>query len=321
MDEHANESIDSNEVCNYRPVLSYPANTMTDIVLSPEMETLHHSDERYPAFHAATVWQISTAFDFTPESIVFESRTGLYLYNVSLPDLILDPEKVYYWRVRHVDHYRSVSPWSLPFSFTTTAYSDEKDDNGNGIPDHQELLYGLDDTIDLDQNGIGDIKQNDIWVVRATNPAGYIGLTIKNFPEQLKLDFRFLKTIDLPLPTDLAGVVPNRFLSGIVFKSLIDPPGSMVAVDIVISKIDMAEPIWYHRDPDSGWRHSEAASFDDPAATFSLQIQDGGEGDDDGTANGSITHTGGFSPRRIAPPAGDDRDGGPCFVNSIPWNR
>ncbi len=322
VDSDANESVDSNEVCNYRPLLSFPAEGQTGVFLSPDMGALTLSDGRYAAIHAATQWQISTSSDFAPETMVFETRTNVYLNNLTLPDLILERGTVYYWRVRHFDHYRSNSPWSIPSSFTTSVESDWDDKNLNGIPDDQEIVAGLDDSIDVDADGRADILQNDIWVIKPAVGGGYIGLSVNGI-DVPDVEILVLRSIDTPTNESLSAILPNQTIAGISVKTGLQPPGSNMVFTIYISKIQMDQPTWYYLDPASGWRPYEAATIDEQSSKISLTIQDGGDGDDDGVSNGSISHTGGFSPKTttVALSGGNGGGGGSCFLTSIARDR
>ena len=113
--------------------------------------------------HAMTQYQISTSEDFS--DLIFHHASRVYLTGLNLFELLLDPETLYYWRVRFIDSHNGASQWSETRFFITKGYDEVGDGNGNGVPDIQEL----DDHVDFDENGIPDVEQADMLGVSTTD--------------------------------------------------------------------------------------------------------------------------------------------------------
>ena len=138
-----------------QPVLSLPADGASAVSLTPELQTSVFSDTDSGDTHLKTQWQISLDVSFS--SLVFDVTGNTVLTSLILPELLLNINTTYYWRVRFFDNHDEGSEWSETYAFTTLVASVD-DMDANGIPDDQEV----DDTVDLDQNGTSDIYQNDI---------------------------------------------------------------------------------------------------------------------------------------------------------------
>jgi len=137
------------------PVLSLPTDSTSAVSLTPELLISTFSDPDSGDTYLNTQWQISTNDTFS--SLVFDKTGNQDLTSLIVPELVLNNNTTYYWRVRFFDNHDEASQWSGAYSFTTPVTSVD-DTNANNIPDDQEV----DDTVDLDQDGISDIYQDDI---------------------------------------------------------------------------------------------------------------------------------------------------------------
>ncbi len=125
------------------------------VSLTPELQTGAFSDPDSGDTHLKTQWQISLDDSFS--SLVFDVTSNVHLTSLIVPELVLNINTTYYWRVRFFDNHDEASEWSETYAFTTLVASvDDMDENG--IPDDQEV----DDTVDLDEDGTPDIYQDDI---------------------------------------------------------------------------------------------------------------------------------------------------------------
>jgi hypothetical protein len=145
------------------PLLFLPEDDKTDVLLSPELQAYGLAGAAGD-IHSKSRWQVSSlADDFSTGALVLDLTSDSQLTTFIVPDLMLDINSTYYWRVKF--HYGSgaQSEWSNPFSITTIT-SDERDQNNNGIPDSQEID---DPNLDLDANGEPDINQKDMKGVKS----------------------------------------------------------------------------------------------------------------------------------------------------------
>ena len=264
-----------------QPALSSPDNEDTNVSLTPELLTEAFYDPDNGDTHARTQWQISTASDFSDtEKCVFDIENNSHLVSLFVPDLILDADMTYYWRVRFYDNHNNGSEWSSPYSFTTLAafYSDDQDEDG--VPDNQQV----DSTVDLDGNGVSDIDQDDIKSVNAV--AGNIQIGVKGSSNVASIDS--VKFVD-PDIIDPEGSPKDIPLGLIGFKLSIDNPGDIAEVIVYFSEVAPSGTRWYKYDLVDGWQdYSDHANFSTDRRSVTLELEDGGYGDVDGVANGVI---------------------------------
>jgi len=90
------------------------------VSLTPMLEASDYSDAENNE-HLLTEWQIAYNIDFL--EIVFEDTTPINKQTIQIPLAILEPETIYYWRVRYSD-IGGWSDWSEPIQFTTISLDD-----------------------------------------------------------------------------------------------------------------------------------------------------------------------------------------------------
>ncbi len=137
-------------------VLVSPDDQAAGLSLSLSFET-GYGQTADKSRHAGTMWQIGLDTDFT--DLVLDVISRNYKTGLTVPVGVLDPYLTYYWRAGYVGTDGLIWPWSESRSFVVTqeAYVDE---NGNGIPDDQELEQGT--RSDLDGDGENDLSQEDM---------------------------------------------------------------------------------------------------------------------------------------------------------------
>ncbi len=308
------ESSNSNEVCNYQPVLLNPSNGTDATASTPALQSQALSDPAYAAIHAATQWQISTSALFEAGTMVYDQKFSNQLYSIQVVDFILDFGRVYYWRVRNFDHHQTVSKWSAVFYFSVMNSENPADANGNGIPDAQELKSGVDDLVDLDHNNQPDMAQNDIKVLKCFN-GGLVGI-IAQAANAGGIDFHGIqvksldKTTtgqDLDLPLGLISLeIPVKENGGIANLSL-----SYANIGQNFITLN-----WQQLSGGNSLVAYDHAAFAADQNKASLELKDGGYGDEDGLENGKIVHSGGVGAKSAAitvTGAGGSRSGG-CFM-------
>ena len=269
------------------PLLFLPETGKTDISLTPDLQVygLAGADGD---IHRETHWQIGThADDFSVGMLVLDVVSDSRLTALTVPDLILDVDTTYYWRVRFSYESGAQSEWSDPFSFTTIA-ADDTDLNLNGIPDSQEID---DPTLDLDADGTSDITQADMKVVKSgLDNSAIIVQTGSN-----------TASIDRLVWIDPAGIAdslnrPDNLPIGLInFKMTVATPGATAEVVIYFSQPALAGARWYWYHPLTGWQdYSSHATFSPDGTSVTLSLMDGGYGDADGAANGIIADPSGM---------------------------
>ncbi len=225
-----------------KPVLNLPANSSTNIAFNPQLGTDSYVDVENDA-HLKTHWQISLDQAFnTSANILYELETFDSLVRLSVPELILSPDKIYYWRVRFFDARNGRSLWSDPFSFRTNA-TDIQDTNGDGVPDIQQVTDG---TIDLDQDGDLDLSSTTYKMVN-NNSITYGLKALSNISV-----VECLKSINSDEISDSFGKPSNLDYGLIEFKIKVDNIGDTAEVRVYFSK-----PIgttWYKYDLINGWK-------------------------------------------------------------------
>jgi len=276
----------------YPPLLIAPAPIAPDgsVSLTPLLETEEFDDPNFNDIHSQTQWEIVRADD---EFIVFDVTTESSLTSLTVPKMILDYDTSYIWRVKFSDNYGGDSDWSEAGYFTTEFL--EEDSDGNGILDHQEV----DDTLDLDKDGVADRKQSDIKCIVANSGNAQIGVSIRdaeNVDSILSLEIE---------DTENANLVSNskgkpRFIDfGLLhFKLLLNAPGEETVVTIHLSEAPFGKgkknkrervKIYKYDPVNSEWLdYSEYAEFSSDRKKVYLTLKDGGFGDADGIENGII---------------------------------
>jgi hypothetical protein len=294
-----------------KPTLSSPENLAGSVGLLATLLTQAYDDPENDQ-HGSTVWQISTVEDdFSPEHLVLNVRSDVWLTALDLPELVLLPDQTYFWRVMFSDQKNEPSEWSDIFSFSTVE-NDEKDQDGNGIPDGQEVT---DDTLDLDDDGTSDINQDNMMCVKSTLGSNVIVLSGMTNVTGLEA----LSAMDPDSVNDTENRPENLPYGLVSFKITVSNPGDEAQVKLYFSKALPKDVSWHKYDGFNGWQDfSDHADFAADRLSVILTLKDGGFGDMDGVENGMIIDPSG--------PAGSDREafsfpknakGSDCFISSV----
>ena len=191
------------------------------VALTPELQVDLFYDSDHGDHHMESQWQILRESD---EIFVMDVRSPEALATLKVRELMLDEHTTYIWRVRFFDNHSTPSEWS-PFGIFATEGS-LADRDGNGIPDHQEI----DETIDLDGDGIADIDQDDIKCLNINDGMTQIGISIKDSDT-----VRTIISIESQDPDESAAVAgssgkPDDLPLGLIkFKLVVDSPGDIAA--------------------------------------------------------------------------------------------
>jgi hypothetical protein len=135
--------------------------------------------------------------------------------------------------------------------------------------------------------------------------------------------FTKLDMLDATAVGDPGGVSPENFPLGLVDMALkVDPPGSSASITILLPSPAPDGAKWYKYSAKNGWKDCSAyATFSPARDSVTLDLSDGGNGDDDGVANGSIVDPSGLALSAPASssgagPAVAGGDSGGCFIAS-----
>jgi hypothetical protein len=268
------------------PGLMAPADQQM-VELTPELRTGGFFDPDSGDFHSATQWRIHRKSD---NACVFDITSEYSLIRLNVPKLILKDETDYTWQARHYDNHGAPSQWSASRSFTTQA--DPEDTNDNGIPDEQEVTTPS----DLDGDGNWDSDQNTIKCVK-TGENQSLGISFKGSSTVVGIESVSAENEE-GASTHAAEVSsPNYFPFGLInFKLIMDQPGDEAEITIFFSEPAPQDGRWFKYDPiEATWTdYSTQTDFSTDRYSVTLYIEDGGEGDADGIANGIIVDPSGI---------------------------
>jgi hypothetical protein len=294
------------------PTLSAPDDQRV-VELIPVLKTSNFNDPDAGDFHSATRWRI---FGESDDVCVFDIISEYSLTELQVPKLILDENKGYRWQAMHYDNHGTPSAWSSSRFFTTQ--TDAEDNNNNGIPDNQEV----ETPVDLDGDGTWDADQNDIKCVKAGNGKS-LGISFEGSSNVVEIESIKAEPADDNPVLSAAPSNSEQFPFGLInFKLIVNQPGDPAEVKIYFSEPAPADGCWFKYDPiEATWTdYSSQTVFSSDRRSLTLYLEDGGEGDADGSANGIIVDPSGVAVSSFASGSGSGggiRDMAGCFINSV----
>ena len=299
---------------NYHPQipdLLFPAINSNEVSLSPVLVTSDFIDNNPGDTLSGAEWEISTNIHF--QNPVFSVYTDSDQVKLLLPDFILDSNTVYYWRVRHYDQHEESSDWSVSH-FTTITQTDFVD----GIP----IAQKVDDTVDLDEDGIPDNQQSSIKSLASV--VGNVNVGIKSdSPDNYTISMA--QTIDPSLViTDTVNRPAQLPFGMIAFKVNVDDPGDSAKIKVHYSEPLPDNAIWYMYDVINGW-DSYIPQLSNDRKIVTIYLTDGGDCDSDGKRNGVIIDPSGPGIPKTSDTQdssdtiqlNEDIDNGSCFLQTI----
>jgi hypothetical protein len=296
------------------PGLAAPANNQV-VELTPVLKTGAFFDPNSGDFHSATQWRIHRQSD---NVCVFDITSEYSLTQIDVPKLILDDNEDYNWQARHYDNHSTPSPWSANRSFTTEV--DPSDTNSNGIPDEQEVTTPS----DLDGDGTWDSDQNTIKCV-VTGENQSLGISFNGSSTVVGIESISAENengANTYASAASAASTPNYFPFGLInFKLIMDQPGDQAEITIYFSEPAPPDGRWFKYDPiEATWTdYSSQTDFSEDRYAVTLYLEDGGDGDADGIANGIIVDPSGVgvSASSIGSGAGEAvGEGVTCFIST-----
>jgi hypothetical protein len=177
--------------------------------------------------------------------------------------------------------------WSDTIEFTTVA--DNNDVNGNGIPDDQEVDYG----VDLNENGVDDIDEpENIKCVRSADGSYTIGVS------KVSDSIIAIEAVEIIDPSSISDNTnrPSNLPFGLFsYRMTVNEIGATATVRIHFSEPISSSITFYKYDTINGWQdYSQHTTFNGDGRSIDLELKDGGYGDSDGQANAIIVDPGGL---------------------------
>ena len=252
------------------------------VSMTPELTTAEFYDPDIDDTHAASRWMIFKAAD---NFCVFDVTTTTSLTALRVPNLILEEDSEYIWKVQFINNHDAQSDWSADGTFTTNIA--DHDLNGNGIPDSQEVAVDL----DMDNDGVIDSEQADIKCINSETAGVQIGISVKNSENVTSIISMEIEDADEMLTNGEPIDQPGSIQFGLVhFKILVNAPGDETVVTIYLSRAAMEDGFLLKYDPVNAlWLdYSDYAEFSPDRKVVYLMLKDGGLGDADGIENGII---------------------------------
>jgi hypothetical protein len=299
------------------PVLVSPEGDETQVDLSPLLEVAYAEDATVDG-HNSTRWQIGPDGDFSTVAADITSET--HLLTLPVPELVLDGDTTYYWRVRFSESDGLEKLWSDTGAFTTASGA-RGDGNGNGLPDDQELSG--DETGDFDPETETGWQDTLTYLVFEAGDGTAAQAALRLSDDGSSLSF-FKHATKIP---DEGPAALDMGLFSIRLHVPAAGDATFIRLYFSPSPLDEDSRV-YKYDTASGW--FEYTGYAEPSEDLSfltIELVDGGYGDADGAANGVIvdplgTSTAGSDDtdgETPAPPSGSG--GGGCFIDGLEKER
>ncbi len=266
------------------PVLVSPLNGAA-VTLAPILVTGHYYDADADP-HYRTRYQVAIANTFSQATLVYDHTTDSQLTYTTIVDLVLDPETVYYWRVRFFDSHNGASDWSETYSFTTQSYYAAGDSDANGVLDNQQIYTHA----DVDGNGIADVSQEGILSVITPDP---VNPQMAVLCDSDRAQIAAIKAYQVG-GLGLADNAPENMTGLVSFKLYLNEGVTATNVTIYFTQTAPSDARWYKYDAEEGWSAYDNAVFSSNRKSVTIAIEDGGIGDQDGVRNGVIVDPAGL---------------------------
>jgi hypothetical protein len=308
-----------------QPALRAPIDGNVDVDLTPWLRASAFEDPDSGDVHKKTQWQITAG---AGQQIVlnrFDIKN--HKLNTRVPRLVLNPSTQYSARVRFFDDSDLASDWSDPVTFTTAA--DKKDTNKNNIPDDQEVSGHT----DMNGDNIADIDQEDTIKSFSTyDDQKLVGVSIEDSENaDAVAAAASIDTTTLDTTLESATVSEDETPYGLLgYKILVSQPGDSTTTTLYLSDpLDASQVTWKCYDDINGWQDCSGSTVvDEEGFVVERNLQDGGQEDADGVANGVIVDLSGpqqaasgdgsslaLSDDDSASPGGGS--GGGCFIQML----
>lgn len=301
-----------------QPLITEPINGGFNINLEPWISTSSFEDPDEGDNHLLTQWHITDAT--SQQNVMDLISANDHLTDLKLPQLILDPSSHYSVRVRFFDDKGLSSDWSAPAAFSTG--EDSKDMNKDKIPDEREVSAHT----DINNDDVPDIDQPSVIKSISThNKQSLMGVSIENGGNATGVEA--LSNVD-PKAFEIPLGSGDEFPFGLlVYKIKVSQPGDSAFTTVYFSDpIDSKRVSWARYDSINGWQDSSGTTVvDTQGYVVERSLQDGGEEDADGVANGVIIDLSGpmypNDSHSSLTSSDDDQaaagGGGGCFIRAL----
>jgi hypothetical protein len=267
--------------------------------------------------HLKTEWRVFRTEDGV---CVFDIASTSALTEFSIPEIMLDEYTNYYWNARFFDSNGNASEWSETAYFSTGA--SDTDVDGDGIPDSQEV----DESVDMNQDGVPDAEQEIVKSIVLPLSNQTVGLGIEGSDTAMSVLYMEAVDLDNLTVSDANKARARKLPLGLInFKLSVAEPGDTAVVTVYFSEAVNPNAKWMKLDVVNGlWLdYSGYAELSDDRMSISLELVDGGFGDDDGVANGIIVDPAGLELAAVADDSsttddstgsGSDEGSSGCFI-------
>lgn len=289
----------------WAPSVINPTDGHTDVSITEtiiEIDTNGHQDK--DATIKQTLWQI---LSHDEQTVIFNIISDFHLSKIRIPRMILSPETTYVCRVRCYDSNNQISDWSRTAGFETQKVANDSD--LNGVPDDREVIIGSQSqpTESLPSN-LSLAQKTGIVFVDLISANEHATLTSAMYVDPTEIE----ESPDETLPTPFA-MVANKVLTEL---------GEQVTLQIYFNAQQTPDTLrWIKYDAVNGWQdYTQNTQLEENGRAMDVTVQDGGTGDADGVANGTIINLSG--PAAIAgqsngQPSAASGSGGQCFIDSM----
>jgi hypothetical protein len=279
----ANETADAGQTTPVAPV-ALTGTLEMDVLASVELTVGAFTGADSGGDHQETEWRVTRSDD---DLCVLNTISSTCLTAITVPAIMLDENTEYYWQARFVDSNGIESGWSRAAYFATG--DSQTDTDGNGINDAQEV----DGSVDLNQDGLPDAEQAIVRSIVLPGTGQPIGLDIE--ASETVMAVLYMEAVDAE--SLFENVKTKKTLTSLInFKLEVAEPGDIAVVTVRFAETVNPKFKWMKLNPITGELidYSAYCQLSSDRRSMTIELVDGGFGDDDGVANGIIVDPAGM---------------------------
>lgn len=268
-----------------QPMITSFKDGLNDVTLTPLLSASEFDDPDPDAYHTGTEWRIYLAGN--GQHIIFNRNCEKgRLLEIRVPHMVLEPSTRYSAQVRFFDDHGAPSPWSQPVVFLTN--TDEHDRNGNNIPDSQEIRTSM----DMNGDSISDLEQP--WVVKSLftyDEQHIVGISVESNDPTVRIQAAAGIAVETLTSTGMIEALSeDQMPYGLIGCRIKVDPSEIVTVKFNLSDpLPLSKTQWVRYDAELGISNCDASTDMDDSGTVVIRyLEDGGDDDADGVANGVI---------------------------------